>query len=467
MKLSLLLFLVISTIAFAQESSTSKVPEVPGWFLTWHDEFDGDKVDLSKWTPDNRNLHKNQEMQHYRPDDVILDKGILRLRAQKREFEGQPYTSGLVDTRGKFYQAYGRFETRIKVPKGKGLWPAFWLLPEDSSWPPEIDILEFIGHIPNVANFALHVRGPSGTVSQHKDSFGPFLPKDFHVFGAEWEPGELRFYVDGKVKYTIKEHVPSDSMFIILNLAVGGEWPGPPDASTPFPSYTDIDYVRVWAKDTPGSCVLSAWGEHGRVAVDPPRERLKPGEKITLLARPDYGYKFDHWSGALSGNANPMQGEIKSNMKVTAHFVPDPASIERSKSSLSRNKPSESSSDESSLLSSPNAFDGNLATRWSSQHRDPQWLLVDLGKSYRIDSVRLIWQDPAGEYFIHSFGTDYSIEVSEDNKSWKTVYSTKNGNGGTEELDNLNATGRYIRYTGNARHTNRGHTLLEFEVFGR
>ena len=469
MKYPIFILLGLWTLGLpAQDASTSNVAEVPGWFLTWHDEFDGNELDLSKWTPDNRNLHKNNELQHYMPDDACVHDGLLTLRSQQREHEGQPYTSGLVDSRGKFYQAYGRFEARVKVPKGKGLWPAFWLLPEDASWPPEIDILEFLGHIPNVVHMTLHAPGPGGVITQHKDFFGPYFPKDFHTFAVEWEPEEMRFLVDGKVRTTYKEHIPDKPHFIILNTAVGGDWPGAPDDPKVFPAAFDVDYVRVWAREIPGTCVLGVCGEHGRVAVDPPNTgRFRAGQKVVMLAHPDIGYKFDHWSGDLSGSAIPLQGNMEHNMVVTAHFIPDADSFSKSRQALSLNKPSESSSDENSLFSSDKAFDGNLETRWSSQHRDPQWLMVDLGKPHQIDSVRLIWQNPAGGYFIHAFAPEYSIQVSDNNKSWKTVYSTQNGDGGTEEINHLNASGRYIRYYGASRHTTHGHTIIEFEVFGK
>lgn len=459
------IILLLSTNSIVSSQETS-IAELPGWFLTWHDEFDGVQLDLSKWTPDDRNLHKNNEMQHYRPDDVLLQDGLLTLRSQKRDFEGQPYTSGLIDSRGKFYQTYGRFEARVKVPKGKGLWPAFWLLPEDASWPPEIDILEFLGHIPNIVHMTLHAPGPGGVISQHKEFFGPYFPKEFHTFAVEWEPKEMRFFVDGKVRATYTEHIPDKPHFIILNMAVGGDWPGKPDDPKVFPARFEVDYVRVWAKEIPGTCVLSAWGEHGRVAVDPPQERFKAGEKVSLLAQPDAGYKFDHWSGDLSGNENPVRGEMTRNMRVIAHCVPDPASVEKSKQSLSRGKPAQASSEESSLLQAGLAFDGDMNTRWSSVHRDPQWLSVDLGRRCQIDSVRIVWQNPAGSYFVHSYAPEYSIEVSDDGKTWKKVFETKKGNGGTEQIA-LNATGRHVRYNGASRHTNRGHVIVEFEVYGQ
>jgi hypothetical protein len=277
----------------------------------------------------------------------------------------------------------------------------------------------------------------------------------------------MRFFVDGKQRAAYKEHLPDKPHFIILNMAVGGDWPGNPDDPKAFPAKFEIDYVRVWQKEIAGSWILSAWGEHGRVAIDPPQERFKSGTKVTMLAHPDYGYKFDHWSGDLSGGENPVQGVMQRNMRVIAHCVPDPAAAARSKESLSLNKPSESSSDENSFFQSANAFDGKLATRWSSQRRDPQWLSVDLGQRRQIDSVRIVWQDPAGEYFVHSFAPEYSIDVSEDGRSWKKVYETKAGNGGTEEIKLSNASGRHVRLSAASRHTTHGVAVLEFEVFGR
>lgn len=224
-------------------------PEIPGWRLVWSDEFDGDTLDDSKWKAEDAALEKNNEAQTYSPDEVFVGDGVLTLRSQKRQKSGRDYTSGLVETIGRFSQTYGRFEVRAKLPRGQGIWPAHWLMPADNSWPPEIDIMEMLGHDPRKIYMSNHWSTPQGARNNTANYTGPDFSEDFHVFAVEWDPETIRWFVDGTLRHSSSKNVPDVPMRVILNTAVGGNWPKYPDATTVFPQIHLIDYVRVYAKD--------------------------------------------------------------------------------------------------------------------------------------------------------------------------------------------------------------------------
>ncbi len=234
------------------ETPAAVDPRKLGYKLTFADEFNGSSLDRSKWIdsyPDNVRTHSNNEQQYYAPDGYEVRGGVLRLKAVRRQMGGMPYTSGMVTTYGKFAQKYGWFEIRARFPRGKGMWPAFWLLPDDKSWPPEIDILEILGHQPNKVYLTNHYRLANGRHEGKGDSYnGPDFSAGYHTFAIEWKPDEILWYVDGIVRYHTREHVPSVPMYVLANLAVGGDWPGNPDSTTPFPGTMDIDYIRVYSK---------------------------------------------------------------------------------------------------------------------------------------------------------------------------------------------------------------------------
>jgi beta-glucanase (GH16 family) len=248
----------------------------PGWTLTWSDEFssaDGSAPDPKKWTYElGGNGWGNDEEDSYtsRPENVQIQNGNLVIIARQEEFTGtdgitRNFTSARLKTQDRFTQAHGRFEARIKIPKGQGIWPAFWLLGADikqNGWPKcgEIDIMENIGREPGINHASLH--GPS-SVANTSDLTGTMLlptgqslADDFHICAVEWEPGITRFYVDANNYATFTQSqwpaggqwVFDHPFFIILNIAVGGGWPGSPDASTQFPQQMLVDYVRVYAK---------------------------------------------------------------------------------------------------------------------------------------------------------------------------------------------------------------------------
>ncbi|WP_394794529.1 family 16 glycosylhydrolase [Armatimonas sp.] len=218
--------------------------------VTFADEFDGTTLNTGKWIdsyPDGERTHSNHEQQYYSTNGYMLQGGKLIFIARRQAAGGMPYTSGMVASYGKFSQKYGRFEIRAKFPKGKGLWPAFWLLPTSKAWPPEIDILEFLGHDPTCVYFTNHWRASSGSVPNQQGRLrGPDFSKGFHTFTLVWKPDALIWSVDGVEQFRTREHVPQEPMYLLANLAVGGDWPGFPDKTTPFPAQMEVDYIRAW-----------------------------------------------------------------------------------------------------------------------------------------------------------------------------------------------------------------------------
>jgi len=240
-------------------------PAKPGWTLTFHDEFDGSTLDRGRWIdsyPDGVRTHGDEEQEYYAPDGYQVAAGCLHLIARRQAEGGKPYTSGMIASFGHFAQTYGWFEIRAKFPAGRGMWPAFWLLPTDEAWPPEIDVLEILGHQPRVVHMTNH--WADGQHRQHGASWaGPDFSRDYHTFAVDWEPGLIIWYVDGVERSRSTAGVPTGPMYLIANLAVGGGWPGNPDAGTPFPGYMDIDYIRVYQKLTQPSLRPTAAAGHG------------------------------------------------------------------------------------------------------------------------------------------------------------------------------------------------------------
>ena len=251
----------------------SPIPRAEGWKLVWSDEFngpDGSSVDRSKWVLETGSEGwGNNELEYYtdRAANVFLRDGNLVIRALSENYpesdpKGRKYTSGRLKTLGKFSRTYGRFEARIKLPFGQGMWPAFWMLGDDiekADWPGcgEIDIMENVGKEPFMIHGSIHGPGYTGNVgieSPYTLPGGKRFADDFHVFAVEWSPDSIAFFVDQTmyVKRTRADLRPGwkwvfdKPFFLILNLAVGGDWPGAPDSSTRFPQEMLVDYVRVY-----------------------------------------------------------------------------------------------------------------------------------------------------------------------------------------------------------------------------
>ena len=238
--------------------------------LVWEDNFSGavgTKPDPAKWAYDigigpGNDGWGNNELEYYtdRPENASLDgAGNLAITARYESFSGRAFTSARLNTKGIFAQAYGRFEARIKMPWGPGIWPAFWTLGsniDEVTWPQcgEIDIMEYRGQQPHLVHGSLHGPGYSGGAAITK-SFGftnNRFDVDFHVFAIEWGEDYIDYYVDDALYQRIKpEDVPgewvyNEPFFIILNVAVGGNYVGFPTTQTPFPQTMLVDYVKVY-----------------------------------------------------------------------------------------------------------------------------------------------------------------------------------------------------------------------------
>lgn len=269
-----------------------------GWELVWSDEFDGEALDRSKWDYQVGNgffdyrTHTwvpgwgNEELQYYtrEPANLFLRDSVLHIRALKESLHGCGYTSARIRTRREdgtplFAKCYGKFEFRARVPHGKGLWPALWMLPQDDAYGPwaasgEIDVMEIVGERPNQYLGSVHFGStfPKRSLVTHVHKFAEGgSVADFHVYAVEWEPGEIRWLVDGSVwaKQSfwwscsalrngrgVEARRPGDvnpwpapfdqPFYLLMNIAVGGDFPGVPNAATQFPAELAVDYVRIY-----------------------------------------------------------------------------------------------------------------------------------------------------------------------------------------------------------------------------
>ncbi len=265
-----LLLITLVAVGYTQTPSSSSP-----WKLIWSDEFNapnGSAVDRTKWTFDiGGEGWGNQELESYtdRPQNSYIQDGNLVIQANAEKYTGKDgltrnYTSARIKTLGKFSHTYGRFEARMKLPAGQGVWPAFWLLGDDIEkvgWPAcgEIDIMENIGKEPSTIHGSIHGPGYVGSTGIEAPYSLPDKKRfadDFHVFAIEWDTDSVSFFVDQElyVRRTRADLKPGwtwvfdKPYFLILNLAIGGDWPGNPDATTVFPQTMLVDYVRVYER---------------------------------------------------------------------------------------------------------------------------------------------------------------------------------------------------------------------------
>jgi len=239
-------------------SSSTSVNVFVARKVIWSDEFNADGApDSSKWgyNTGTGDGWGNNELEYYtnRSENVKIENGILKITAIKENYQGSQYTSTRMLTKGKFSFKYGRAEVRAKLPVGGGTWPAFWLLGDNidtAGWPlcGEIDILESVGNNPNVIHSSLHSPGRSGNTPDTKTTTAPNSTTEFHIYGAEWSAESIKFYVDDNLFYTYKNSSTTpfnQKFFIILNLAMGGNFGGAVDPNFKSATY-EVDYVRVY-----------------------------------------------------------------------------------------------------------------------------------------------------------------------------------------------------------------------------
>jgi beta-glucanase (GH16 family) len=245
------MLLAIALLPFGCDRTQPGQGETMSWRVAFSDEFDGSVLDPKKWNvanPLDRII--NNELQAYVPDAVRVRAGVLELNADRKPttYHGAmlPFASGTVTTHEKFSFAFGRVEVRAKLPRGQGLWPGFWLLPESGEWPPEIDLFEVRGQAPRALHQTVHFRDPErGPAFDTAEHLGPDLSAGFHEFALDWSPDAIVWYLDGTETRRVTQRIPSGPMYLNAALAIGGDFPGAPDASTPFPATLAIDSVRV------------------------------------------------------------------------------------------------------------------------------------------------------------------------------------------------------------------------------
>lgn len=278
----LLVIAIAAAVAWRATAGPSDPRDLPGWRLVWADEFSGRSLDQHRWKAQDRSTFGNGNGElaclMARPANIVLGDGQVRLRALREQPPlpcgvkddrfpaGRPYSSAMISTQGLTSWTYGRFEIRARLPThagtSAGLWPAFWLRPDDGG-KGELDVLEAIGSGPGGAestsvhhtlwyDYSGTVRKQSSTTTFPSGS----SPSDgFHVYAMEWERDSIRFYVDGRLTYRrTLETTPwlhdafARPFFLRLNLAVGGSWPGAPTSQTQLPADYAIDYVRVYQR---------------------------------------------------------------------------------------------------------------------------------------------------------------------------------------------------------------------------
>ena len=274
---SLRLLGVLVALVLAAGLTSCLVPEseptdsMAGWRKVFGDEFDRSSLGRGRWTTcywwddDGCTNSGNNERQWYRRGNVSVDDGVLRLTARRQAVRGSdgriyPFTSGMVTTGRstdrlskppRFGFRYGRVETRMRLPEGQGLWPAMWMLPVSHRSDPEIDVVEVLGHTPRLVRAHFHFTDEDGRERNPGDGLRlPDTTATWHRYTLDWTPEQLVWYVDGRRMWTFKreQYVPDERMYLIFNLAVGGDWPGPPTAATSFPAAMVVDYVRVWKR---------------------------------------------------------------------------------------------------------------------------------------------------------------------------------------------------------------------------
>lgn len=219
------------------------------WKLVFSDEFNGNRLDTKKWRtsyPYKRN-QEHGELEAYSSKAVTISNGVLQLTATRQPLNGQPYTSGMVTSAGKFTWRYGVAEIRLKTPPGTGYWPAFWTMDIPYGvYPPEIDMLELKGGSPSTI-WMSNYWGLWPTVWGWQTAWtGANYTTGFHTVTVKWTPTSLTWYVDGVQRAATTAHVPTLGMYLVANLAVGGTFAGNPTSSTVFPGVMQVDYIRVW-----------------------------------------------------------------------------------------------------------------------------------------------------------------------------------------------------------------------------
>ena len=329
--LTFLIFLCLSQFTFGQD-----------WVKIWSDEFDYTGLPNStKWTYDvGGNGWGNSESQYYtdaRSENARVENGNLIIEARKETYKGNDYTSARIVSKGLGDWKYGKIEVRAKIPTGKGMWPAIWMLPSENiygTWPKsgEIDIMENVGFEPNTIHWNVHTESYNHSIGTNKgdkdDFFEPY--NNYYTYAVEWYEDSIRFLVDGVEYFQFDKESNNSNVWpfnqkfhLLLNIAVGG-WGGIQgiDANV-FPQKMYVDYVRVYRQsgiESNYTCTVNDWS-HGEAVKTPDSTIYSPGTEVNLHAVPDNGYIFHKWYGTVQDTSPRLDLIMHSDYYQTPEFI--------------------------------------------------------------------------------------------------------------------------------------------------
>ena len=420
-----------------------------GWQLVWSDEFDqpdGSSPDSTNWGYDIGNGNNgwgNAQLEYdtSRTNNARIQGGNLVIEADQESYGGKAYTSARMNTKGKWSWTYGRIEARMKIPRGQGIWPAFWMLGvniDSVGWPTcgEIDIMENIGKTSDQGTDHGTIHGPgysggNGIGGTYTLPGGAKLSDDFHIYAIEWTTNQIKWFLDTNQFFTATPaSLPGGTtwvftapQFIILNLAVGGKWPGNPDGTTVFPQQMLVDYVHVYnyvvtsAPDAPTGLSATAGGTQVVLSWSPPngatnynvKSSTTNGGPYTLIGS-TAATSYTN-TGLANGTTYYYVVSAVNSFGESSNSIQISATTTVPSANLALNKPVTVSSVENAGLGGANAVDGNTTTtRWSSAFSDPQWIYVDLQAYVNVNRVRFYWENACA--------TSFQIQVSSDTTNW-------------------------------------------------
>lgn len=334
-----LILLLITPVALSAQP-------VDNWQLVWSDEFNESGLPNAQWWDFEEGYLRNNELQYYtkeRLENCRQENGNLIIEARRDNIEGHSITSASLTSRRSASWTYGRFEVRAQLAAGRGTWPAIWMLGDNISevgWPHcgEIDIMEFVGFDPETIHGTVHTTAYNHIQNTEVGGSIDFqdLTTNMHTYVVEWEPEEIRFYVDEQLYFTFEnDGTQNDATWpfhrpqhLKLNLAIGGDWGGAQGVdSSIYPTTFLIDYVRVYQRpDTaPYSIQLESSGP-GSLRIEPEKDSYEPGERVTLIADPDIGMRLGKWKNVQVARALRTTYEVNRSQSITADFI-DPESL--------------------------------------------------------------------------------------------------------------------------------------------
>ncbi|WP_404459449.1 family 16 glycosylhydrolase [Sutcliffiella horikoshii] len=237
-------FVITTLHSTKQVNTTERLWNLKG--LDLRDQFEDNSLNNGIWEVLVREQNYNNELQYYHEDNVKVEDGTLKLTARNERKGSKEYTSGSIHTKNEFPILFGNIKIKAKFPHGKGLFPAIWLTPIDNSkYLPEIDIMEVIGSEPEIIFFVSHREDELGNLQSVHDSYTIEDHNEYHIYELNWTEEKIEWLIDGVVVFVIKDDIPVEPMKLMINLAVGGDWPGSPNDKSIFPADFIIDYVEI------------------------------------------------------------------------------------------------------------------------------------------------------------------------------------------------------------------------------